>query len=119
MQLTEIQPSRIAALEDEISRQRQEIDRLSLLLQAAAGADVFQIVEKHQTVADFTSKMFNHSATIQRERDPEIDAEYFVVSVAATGEVEEIVQKNHEWHVKLREVAGDLAVHYRLSLDIQ
>ena len=76
------------------------------------------IVETHDKVVRFTQSIFPGSVTISRESDPECSAEYFVVSAAATGEVEEIAALHHQWHAILGDVAGESAHDYRLSLQL-
>jgi hypothetical protein len=71
-----------------------------------------------EAVRKFTEQLFGAPARIHPESDPDVAGEYLVVSVAARGEVEDIVALNHQWHAKLVDVAGDLAERYRLSLEL-
>ena len=74
----------------------------------------FQAV--HEKVTEMTRQLFGGEVTIRRECDPETPVEYFVVYAAARGEVAELVELDHQWHVALGEAAGPAAEHYCLSL---
>ena len=71
----------------------------------------------HPQVIEITERLFGGPVSIVKEPDPEIDAEYFVVSTPAKGTVEELVSAFNAWHRDIRTAIGDAIGEYRLSLD--
>ena len=70
-------------------------------------------------VAAMTRRIFGGEASVRRESDPEIPVDYFAVYAIAQGDPQHVLAQNDEWHRTLRSVAGDLALYFRLSLDVQ
>jgi hypothetical protein len=71
----------------------------------------------HERVLQFTRQVFGSSAALSRELDPETSEECLVVTVTPAGSVEQLVAANDDWHRGLLGIAGESAVHYRLSID--
>jgi hypothetical protein len=70
-------------------------------------------------VIAFTEEMFANRATIEVKPDPEIEGlEPYVVQVAVSGDVASIVKLDHDWHLRLLDVAGPDAHHFCLSLEV-
>jgi len=67
----------------------------------------------------FTEEIFGFEATIVTEPDPEFSQNYFVVHVAANGDVSDIVRRDDRWHRTLVDVAGPSAAMFQLSLDVK
>ena len=79
------------------------------------------IVHDHQMALRFTSEVFSDSKIIvEEESDPENgDDVYFVIRVATTGQVDDLVIRHKQWHQLLREAVRETAKAYRLLLDVQ
>jgi hypothetical protein len=71
----------------------------------------------HPQVIEITKRLFGGPVSIVKEPDPEIDAEYFVVSTPAQGTVEELVSAFNTWHREIRTAIGNAISDYRLSID--
>ena len=109
----------IAEMKGEIERLSGEICAVKRSLSAAQPHDGFRAVQIHNAVVALTKRIFGAEPSIVQECDPEIAGEeYFVVTVAAQGAIEEIVARDCIWHAELTDVAGELSSRYRLSLDI-
>ena len=70
-------------------------------------------------VAKFSGDLFQGAVSIRNASDPEFPSKYFIVSVVARGETDDLVELNDRWHREICTVAGEAASHYRLSLDVQ
>ncbi|WP_425615542.1 hypothetical protein NA78x_005464 [Anatilimnocola sp. NA78] len=87
---------------------------------------MIQLNSNQPTAADlqsaivaFTEELFCTVPTVTLESDPELpNSEYLVVHARTNAELAEILRLNTAWHVRLLEVAGDSAIHYRLDLDV-
>lgn len=70
-------------------------------------------------VLAMTREIFHASATAEIENDAELDESYFLISVIASGAVDEAVEMHHEWHLRLPTVAAGDAGYFRLNMDVQ
>lgn len=71
-------------------------------------------------VAALTAEVFPGQITIEVRGDPEIAGElHFTFEVTASGNVDEIVARNHDWHVALRRAVGKRADLFCLSIDVR
>jgi hypothetical protein len=69
-------------------------------------------------VAGFTAELFPGAMGVEVRVDPEIpDDLYLVFQVGATASVDEIVQRDAEWHRRLVGVARRWPGMFRLSID--
>lgn len=78
-------------------------------------------IAEHRHLLALTAELFP-DATIEVEEavDPEIPGDpYLVINVATSGEVNAAVEKNRQWHRRLRIAAPATASSYRLSLDLR
>ena len=73
------------------------------------------VTDGHESVATMTRELFGGAVSIRLENDPETDAKYFVVYAEAHGEVDELVELCHQWHVRLGDVAGHIEQPFCLS----
>ena len=79
--------------------------------------DPFRVVEIHENVIAFTKSVFPGEPHIKSVADPEIGNRKFVVQVAASGSVDELMELMHAWHSGIAEVAQELSHYYILSID--
>jgi hypothetical protein len=86
---------------------------------ASNGLNVDQHRATFSLVEEFSRELFQGGVTIRPEADPEYPSNYFVVTVAAIGSADELVELNDRWHREIRQIAGDAADQYRLALDVQ
>lgn len=69
-----------------------------------------ELRELCRKVAAFTAELFPAGLTIKVRNDPEIaDDLHFVFDVATSGDVDEIVARDNEWHFRLRREVGGRA----------
>lgn len=71
---------------------------------------------EHEKIAAMTRQLFGGQVTINSERDPETNDEYFVVYAEAQGEVDELAELDHQWHRRIGELAGNSVKPFCLSL---
>lgn len=72
-----------------------------------------------ELVAQFTKELFEGAVIVRQESDPDFQSDYFVVSVAACGDVDQLIALNDQWHRRIRDVVGEAADQFRLSIDVQ
>jgi len=108
-----------AALARDLEDVRQELHVLRRAVGGAPKQDLFRAIQAHQAVVKLTEQIFGEAPTVSQESEPELNRDYFVVSVHESGDVEDIVQRHQQWHSQLAKLVGDLASYYRLSLDVQ
>jgi hypothetical protein len=93
---------------------------LTLAPAAAAHTDPALAQRCHEAILKMTAEVFpGAKIELGTGIDPEIEGdEYPVVSVAASGTVDELVSRNGEWHDRMRAIIGPQAEGYRLDLHV-
>jgi hypothetical protein len=70
-------------------------------------------------VQQFTKELFGAQASVRRGFDPDFQSSYFIVSIISTAGVDQLVELNHQWHLHIRDVVGEAADQFRLSINVQ
>jgi hypothetical protein len=80
-----------------------------------------QVLRNHDAILRLTAEIFPRGEiSVTEEVDAETPGpEYFVVNVKTSGEIQELVAKDGEWHHRLWDVAPQTASSYRLSLGVE
>ena len=78
------------------------------------------VARQLREVLTLTRDLFGEVHDVRAEDDPEILADtHIVFTVKAKGSLNEILQKNDEWHGRLPDLATELSGVFCLSIDVQ
>ena len=109
---------RVSELELQLAEVRRDVrslySRRSISLSSLGYAAVL-----HAKVIGMTESVFGSTAIIRTENDPESGETQFVVHVAAPSKATEICRLNDEWHGGIVSVASDLALKFRLDIEVE
>jgi hypothetical protein len=83
-------------------------------------ADPHQRAGNHDAILKMTAELFpGAKIELGASIDPEIEGdEFFVVSVVASGTVDELVAREGQWHRRMRAIIGPLTTSYRFDLHV-
>jgi hypothetical protein len=106
----------LGALEDKVQRLSARIEDLEQHRLPSPLIELDRLIDLQMNVQSFTENLFGSTVSLQPWLDEETDERHFIVYATATGEVEDLVRLNHSWHERIGNIAGDLALKFRLSL---
>lgn len=87
------------------------------VLETAARLGVSEYLPR---VLEFTRELFGVSPDVCVEEDPEIpNYTYVVFNIKVRGALEEILDKDKQWHQRLPDTAADVSGAFCLSIDVQ
>lgn len=94
-----------------------EIAAEELLIERPSAAELRDLCGQVAAICDH---LFPGELAVEVRRDAEIpDDLYFVFSVGATGDVDEIMARNNEWQLRVRRSIGGRADLFCLSFDVR
>jgi hypothetical protein len=95
----------------------QRLEAIEARLNGAAMPESIDLPGRLADVSQITRELFPGKCEFTSEFDPEYpDDRYVVVSVEATGDPRNIVDRSCEWHQRVRNLSADLERRLRLAV---